>query len=244
MKSQFMISAGRFFFRYRAWMFPLIFASLLFLFRPHLYLPEPYYTGVLSLGFIVILAGEIFRILTIGLDYIERGGKQGSPHASRLVRGGIYSHVRNPMYVGNILLAVGVSLYAGDIWIIFTVLPFFIFFYYAIIAAEEAFLRGAFGSEFEQFCRDVNRLLPSFKNFFQTLSKFDFNWRRPLEKEHGTAYNVLLALVLLPLWRMHHLGEEIHFQEYKPMAIGLSVTLTLIYVVLRILRKKGKLSPQ
>jgi protein-S-isoprenylcysteine O-methyltransferase Ste14 len=242
MRSAFMIATGRFFFRYRAWLFPLIFAALLFLFHPRPYLPEPFFTGILSIGFLVTLAGEAFRILTIGLDYIERGGKKGAPHASKLVRGGIYAHVRNPMYVGNILLAVGVSMMVGDPWVFVTVLPFFIFFYYAIIAAEESFLRGAFGNEFEDFCREVNRLWPSFKNFFGTLSKFDFNWSRPIEKEHGTAYNVLLALALVPLWRMYRLGNHVAFEAYKPYAIGISLVLTLIYIVLRVLRKTGRLA--
>ena len=236
-----MVGAGRFLFRYRAWIFPLVFISILFVFRPRPYLPEPFYTLVIVAGFIVGLAGEVVRILTIGLDYIERGGKKGSPFASRLVRGGVYSHVRNPMYVGNLLMAVGVSLYAGDPWIMVTILPFFIFVYYAIVAAEENFLRAEFGAEYEDFCREVNRFCPSLRGFGETWASMTFNWKRPIEKDNGTAFYAFLGLTLLPLWRMHFLGHTDAFHAYQPWAISISVVLFISYVIARTLAKTGRL---
>lgn len=242
MRSKFMIAAGRFCFRYRAWFFPLVILSLVFFFRPSRYLPEPYYSWVIALGFVIGLGGELIRILTIGLDYIERGGKKGAPHASKLVRGGMYAHVRNPMYVGNLLMALGIALYSGSPWILVTVVPFFTFIYFAIIAAEENFLRGEFGAEYEQFCTEVNRLWPSLRGVGTTVSSMTFLWGRPIQKENGTAYYVFLGLVLFPLWRMHYLGDAEGFQQYLPYALTISAILTVAYAVIRILRAKGRLN--
>lgn len=240
MKTSFMVGAGRFLFRYRSLIFPVVFIALLAFFRPHPFLPEPYYSLGIWMGLVIALAGEIFRILTIGLDYIERGGKNHAPYASRLVRGGIYSHVRNPMYVGNLLIALGVCLYSGSLAILLVAYPFFTFVYYAIIAAEENFLRSEFGADYEKFCAEVNRLWPSLRGFGNTITSMVFNWKRPLDKENGTAFYVFLAFVLLPLWRMYHLDQMEQFHRYQPYAWTIAVLLAVPYVYLRILRKRGR----
>jgi protein-S-isoprenylcysteine O-methyltransferase Ste14 len=242
MRSRFMVRTGQFLFRYRALLFPAIFISILFIYRPRPYLPPAAYRTVIAAGLVLTLLGEAVRILTIGLDYIERGGQKGSPFASRLVRGGIYSHVRNPMYVGNLMIAVGIGLYSGAPLVMVTVLPLFFFFYYAIIAAEENFLRGKFGAEYDEFCKTVSRLWPHLSGIGDTISNSTFNWRRPLAKDNGTAYYTFLALALVPLWRMHFLGDLAGFDHYKPAAILLAAVLTPTYIVVRVLAKTGRLA--
>lgn len=242
LKSPFMLASGDFFFRYRAYMFPIIFIGMLCVFRPQIIVNETITDIIIWAGFIIAMLGQGLRIFTIGFDYIERGGKEGKVYASRLVTGGIYNHVRNPMYLGNILMAIGIGLYgcAPLAFVIF--LPFFIFFYYAIMSSEENFLRGKFGLEYEDFCRRVNRLWPSFTNISQTLSGFTFNWRRPLEKENGTAFWTFTALTLLPLWRNYMFKKNEAFAQYAPFAIAIMVVLIPVYITLRILKRKGALS--
>ena len=60
-------------------------------------------------GAIVALLGGVVRGVTIGFVYIVRGGRDGKAYADGLVREGIFAHSRNPMYVGNILMAVGIE---------------------------------------------------------------------------------------------------------------------------------------
>ncbi len=69
-----------------------------------------------------------------------------------------------------------------------------------------------------------------------------FNWKRPIEKDNGTAFYVFLGLTLLPLWRMHHLGHGSAFDAYKPWAMGVSLTLFLAYIIARFLAKTGRLA--
>jgi protein-S-isoprenylcysteine O-methyltransferase Ste14 len=241
MRSRFMIGTGQFLFRYRSLIFPLIFISILFLFRPRVYTSESSYDTIITLGLVITLLGEGFRALTIGLDYIERGGKSGSPFASRLVTRGIYTQVRNPMYVGNLLIAFGISLYSGAPLVLVTILPFFVFVYYAIISAEESFLRSKFGDEFEEYCQRVNRLLPGFHDLGNAFRGFSFNWRRVLEKDNGTAFYTFLALVLVPIWRMYFLGDNIGIERYVPFAIAAVCVLIPSYAIVRFLAKTGRL---
>jgi len=243
LSNPFMIGCGDFFFRYRAYMFPVIFIGMLFLFRPLVIVSETFYAWTIWIGFTVTMLGEGLRLFTIGFDYIERGGKDGKVFASRLVTGGIYNHVRNPMYLGNILIAVGIGLYSGAPLVLLVALPFFIFFYYGIMASEENFLRGKFGEEYDAFCRRVNRLWPSFKNIGQTLSSFTYNWRRAIIKDSGTAFYTFLALALLPLWRNYFLnGVRVADSAYMPYAVSIMVVLVPIYITLRVFKKRGTLN--
>jgi protein-S-isoprenylcysteine O-methyltransferase Ste14 len=72
---------------------------------------------------------------------------------------GPYAHVRNPLYVGSILIAAGFAV-ALMSWPFAAVLAaFFLLIYVPVIASEEAFLRDTF-LEFEWYCARVPRLIP------------------------------------------------------------------------------------
>jgi protein-S-isoprenylcysteine O-methyltransferase Ste14 len=238
-KDSFLVRAGRFLFRYRSLLFPIIFIAMLGILRPHPYLPAPYYGASMALGLAITLTGEAIRVLTIGLDYIERGGKNRQPFASRLVTHGVYAHVRNPMYLGNLLIAVGIGLYSGAPMALVTVLPFFVFVYIAIISAEENFLGQAFGEEYREFTRRVPRLIPNLKGISSLFSGFTFNWKRVVAKENGTAFYTFLALTLLPIWRAHFLTGGLHVHA-GPLLMAAS--LAAGYATARLLTKKGLIS--
>jgi protein-S-isoprenylcysteine O-methyltransferase Ste14 len=74
---------------------------------------------------------------------------------------GPYAHTRNPLYLGSMLIAAGFAL-ALLSWPVALVLAAgFAVIYIPVIASEERFLRAAF-PEFEQYCRQVPRLIPRF----------------------------------------------------------------------------------
>lgn len=68
-------------------------------------------------------------------------------HSSRLVADGPYRYVRNPLYFGNILLAIGFGLMASRIGFVFLVLGM-IFFDYRLILREEAGIAENLGDGF------------------------------------------------------------------------------------------------
>ncbi len=72
---------------------------------------------------------------------------------------GPYAHVRNPLYLGSILMAAGFAVALGS-WAFAAALAIlFVAIYVPVIASEERFLRSAF-SGFSEYCRQVPRLVP------------------------------------------------------------------------------------
>jgi protein-S-isoprenylcysteine O-methyltransferase Ste14 len=161
-----MVRIGNFLFHYRNGIFPLVYAVLVFR-SPPLF---PDYRAAALLGFLVAFLGQLLRALTICLDYIIRGGRNRQVYAERLVQGGIFVHCRNPLYVGNFTILFGVGLASNSILFMSVAIPFLAFSYWAIIAAEENYLRNKFGNEFDDYCARVNRLLPNFSGITLTLS--------------------------------------------------------------------------
>jgi protein-S-isoprenylcysteine O-methyltransferase Ste14 len=201
-----MIALGNFFFRYRNALFPVVFLVLLLLSPPRPWSGSPAADiWVDLLGLVVALAGQALRVLTIGYDYIRRGGKDYAVYAERLVQGGVFAHSRNPLYLGNILIVLGLALIANSAYVYLVGLPFFLLAYAAIIAAEEDYLRRKFGAEYDDYCRRVNRLWPDWTGFGKSVEDMEFSWRRVVKKEYNTTF-VWLAMALgLKLWDLESL---------------------------------------
>jgi steroid 5-alpha reductase family enzyme len=72
---------------------------------------------------------------------------------------GPYAHVRNPLYLGSILIAAGFAVALMSWQFAAVLVVFFLVIYVPVIASEEAFLRGEF-LEFEWYCARVPRLIP------------------------------------------------------------------------------------
>jgi protein-S-isoprenylcysteine O-methyltransferase Ste14 len=81
-------------------------------------------------------------------------------HAEKVVASGPYRHLRNPLYLGNILMAFGMGLLASRAGFVVIVVGNFIFCL-RLIGLEESNLRKEQGESYIEFCRRVPRLLPS-----------------------------------------------------------------------------------
>ena len=99
-------------------------------------------------GALVALSGQTFRVLVIGLVYITRGGQNRQVWANALVDTGMFAHSRNPLYVANLLLFLGLALVHNGWAMYLIVLPFFVVVYACIVAAEEAYLVERFGDAY------------------------------------------------------------------------------------------------
>jgi protein-S-isoprenylcysteine O-methyltransferase Ste14 len=232
-----MIRIGRFFFRHRNALFPLVYL-LLFPKSPRL-LASPLLAGVI--GFFVAGIGQCLRAITIGSEHIPRGGKHGQVHAKTLVQGGIYAHCRNPLYLGNLLILVGLGVASDSVLFLLVAIPFFCFAYRAIMAAEEAYLREKFGEEYVAYCGRVNRLMPGLSGIRENLSETRFSGRRFLSAEHGPTYIWLVALLLVILKNIWLAGDYRWGNPLVKALWALLVLVTLGYGLARFLKKTGRL---
>ena len=83
-------------------------------------------------------------------------------HTGRLVADGPYRYVRNPLYLGNILLAIGFGFMTSRIGFLILVLGM-VLFGYRLILREEAGIRASQGQSYEAYCAAVPRLLPALR---------------------------------------------------------------------------------
>jgi protein-S-isoprenylcysteine O-methyltransferase Ste14 len=118
--------------------------------------PLPYWAPVRVLGGILLVAGLIALVQAF-VRFVVEGLGTPAPVAApeRLVVGGVYRYVRNPMYVavlvaiiGQALLLgqLGLLLYAGAAWL---VVAAFVRWY------EEPTLTRRFGADYEAYRRAV-----------------------------------------------------------------------------------------
>lgn len=202
-------AAGNFLFRYRNSLFPV---ACVFLFLPG---PDPFrdpMQAALAGGSIALL-GQIVRVATIGLRYVVRGGRNRRVYADDLVTEGIYSHTRNPMYVGNLLIAIGLAIAANSWTTIAIAVPLGLFMYASIVAAEEQYLEQRFGTAFQMYCKEVPRWLPRLQGLGTTLGSMKFHWRRVVLKEYGTPFGWVSVLVLMTLYNIWLSGQWSHRSE-------------------------------
>jgi len=228
-----MIRIGNFLFHYRNGLFPLAY-GLLFAPTPALF-DSDWLAALLGLG--VALMGQMLRALTIGLAYIIRGGMNRQVYAEKLVTGGIFAHCRNPLYVGNMLTILGLGLASNSVLFLALGAPLFVFCYMAIILAEENFLRNKFGSDFEDYCRRVNRVLPRVSGLRATIGSMEFRWHRLLIKEYGSTFAWTAGMTLVVaknLW--WHRGFEAARQPIWALG-GVLLLLILAYTAARVVKK-------
>jgi protein-S-isoprenylcysteine O-methyltransferase Ste14 len=232
-----MIAIGQFFFRFRNAIFPLVMVLAVLLSRPlYSYGSNGADLLVDLLGIAVILAGQALRVATIGYEYIRRGGRDGRVYAESLVQGGLFAHCRNPLYVGNILMAIGFLIVIGQGWLIVAGTAVVVFVYSAIVAAEEDFLSREFGAEYDRYRERVNRWIPDPRGLRESLARMRFNWQRVLVKEYNTLFAVLGALLLTQAWT--HLGEgAMSDARWAWLMVG-SGLLIAAYLLVRGLKKR------
>jgi hypothetical protein len=228
---------GDFLFRYRNFLFPLC--------LPLAFLPgAPLFDHVLvaaALGFATSALGEAVRASTIGLQYIVRGGRDRRVYAEDLVTGGFYSHTRNPMYVGNMLILLGLTLTSNSWTCVAVVVPFYAFVCAAIVAAEERYLRGRFGADFDAYCRDVPRWLPRLSGIGTTLADHRFNWRRVVLKEYGTPLGWIMAWGVLVYWNLGRSDGGLAAHRDATVAVAtIMSTMLAFWVYARVVKKSRR----
>jgi len=236
-----MVAIGNFLFQYRNALFPLAFIVLLVTVTPVFPFGDRHWDTLLDvLGILVALSGQILRFATIGYDYIKRGGRNRRIAADHLVTGGMFSHSRNPLYLGNILIFTGVIIILNA-WIGYLVgVPLAIFIYAAIIVAEEEYLRNQFGAQYEDYCGRVNRIWPVFRGFSESVREMNFSWQRVIVKEYNTTFSWLAAALGLMIWENYAVPEAQISHQVQWLVWSL-ILLVVTYLIIRYLKSSRRL---
>jgi protein-S-isoprenylcysteine O-methyltransferase Ste14 len=115
--------------------------------------------GTRWLGALLFIIGGALRMWPVFVLGKRFSGLVAIQPGHRLVTDGIYRTLRNPSYLGMLVIAVGWALAfrsgVGLVLAALTLIPLI-----ARIHAEEALLRAQFGGEYEAYCARTWRLIP------------------------------------------------------------------------------------
>lgn len=147
----------------------------------------------------LLVAGSIVAFMGLGIRAYAAGHLVKDQN---LAMSGPYQYTRNPLYLGSLLIGIGLVL-AGAQWVLGVVFVlFFLIVYVPVMHREERKLREHFGRKFEEYAAAVPLFIPWGK--LHRLSNEKFGWkryRRNREYEAFLGYCVgvifLIAKILL-----------------------------------------------
>jgi protein-S-isoprenylcysteine O-methyltransferase Ste14 len=75
----------------------------------------------------------------------------------RLATDGIYRWLRNPMYVGVILMLAGFAIAIASDWLLILLVPTALLLHFGVVLREERYLEAKFGEEYRRYASRVPR---------------------------------------------------------------------------------------
>ena len=191
-----------------------------------------------SCGLALIIFGQLMRVSARGFK------AEHSQQGEALIDSGPYSLVRNPMYLGILLIGIGVVMMLFNWWLALVFILIFFIRYILLIDKEESKLTALFGDSYLKYKQKVPRILPSWVAILQAefieYLPLKLAW---LKKEIGTIAIVLFIALFLESWEdISKNGVEIYIQEVLVMLIILLLFLSLsVYLIKRtnVIEKNG-----
>lgn len=122
----------------------------------------PPWTPVQVMGLVLILGGSaiLFRCIW---EFMVRGRGTLAPvdPPRELVVQGLYRYVRNPMYLGVLILLLGEAAFFHSHALLQYTIAWFAVVNLVVVLYEEPSLRRRFGDAYERYSRSVHRWLPT-----------------------------------------------------------------------------------
>lgn len=235
-----MKSQGDWLFRFRSslplYLLPLV--VYLYVFSDSSLLANPELKPVIEwvcLG--VSLLGLLIRVYTVGYSPKNTSGRNTAEGqiADVLNQTGIYSLMRNPLYVGNFLMWFGIVLLTCNAWFSVSFVLFYLLYYERIVYAEEDFLKQKFGDVYRQWASRTPVALPKLSGFMPPQTSF--NWKKVFRQEKNGLAATFVLFCLLDVARNQYLGTQI----YNVVFLYGAIASCILYLILKTLKYQTKL---
>lgn len=161
----------------------------------------------LLLGFAVALTGEFIRLWGVSWAGSETR-TTGVYEGTYLIISGPFAHVRNPLYVGNILMYLGLGIMSMALFPYLQVIAigFFLVQYHFIVKEEEGFLLKRYTDDYKDYLKNVPRLgwrITPYRN--ESITQPEFNISKGLRSETRTLQAFGFAsLLILVKWYLSY----------------------------------------
>ncbi|MBU1863921.1 MAG: isoprenylcysteine carboxylmethyltransferase family protein [Candidatus Omnitrophica bacterium] len=169
------------------------------------------------IGMPILCLGEVMRIWAAG--FLEKKG-------TILATNGPFAYVRNPLYIGNFLIGLGIIVICRNAILTFLFVIGFVLSYWATVRKEEKVLFDTFGDHYSYYVKNVPRFIPKVPRYCaQNDDSFRFE-RLFRHKEHVALIGIVCIIVAL------YLREEMVLEgEFAAKQIIAAAVLCLMGVV-------------
>lgn len=146
----------------------------------------------------ISFSGLAIRVYTVGHTPKNTSGRNTRKQVADVLNTtGAYSVVRNPLYLGNFFMGLGIALFAFFWWLVVIYILAFWLYYERIIFAEETYLTEKFGKDYLDWAATTPAIVPDFRRFKK--ADLPFSFRNVLRREYNGFFAVILVLFLLEL---------------------------------------------
>ena len=109
---------------------------------------------LLILGVLLVVYGVSLWVRAVIVAKLDDGIKE-----NRLVTGGVYAHVRNPIYSAIMFACTGALCITGNLFFLPLFFVFWVLMTVMMKNSEEKWLTEHFGKEYINYCKRVNRAI-------------------------------------------------------------------------------------
>ena len=236
---------GNFLFKYRG-QFPVL---LFILSVPFVYLTDyslvsyEEFNLFMFISISISILGFFVRFYTIGTTPKGTSGRNTKEQVADVLNSsGMYSMVRHPLYLGNYLIWLGISLASFNIYFAVIMSLLFWIYYERIMFAEERFLERKFGEDYLNWASKLPAFLPSILNFKK--SDTNFSIITVLRREYASVLAALVGFTFIEVLRTYFSTNNWSISDCTVEMLVGTIVLVLILRSLKhytsLLEEKGR----
>ena len=123
--------------------------------------PLPFFPGPASVRVaisIVLFLAPVVIVFVARRELIKHK-EHPNPYkpTSAIVSSGIYRFSRNPIYIAFLIVVLATATAANNAWLLVSIVLAFVLLQFGVVRAEERYLSGKFGAEYDEYRRRVRR---------------------------------------------------------------------------------------
>jgi protein-S-isoprenylcysteine O-methyltransferase Ste14 len=233
------VETGRWLFRWRG-ILPILLLPLFLVSLQHFSYPQgSHRLDMLWEVACLIISGLGFGVrVLVGAYAPEKtsGRNRHNQVAETLNTRGMYSVVRHPLYLGNFLISLGVSLILRIWWFSAIYALAYALYVERIMFAEEHFLMKKFGYSYADWAKKTPAWLPTRIRWVQPEETFSI--RNALRREYRTLSAMVVAMFTVEVIADYHLRGRLVLDH---LWIAILICTLVFWLVVRILDKATRL---